>query len=142
MGFNDSANPNGFYNNGNGWQNLQMPAYAQMPVRFYTNVEPVTSLEEAIIKSNLRGSDMFYIDQNKPVMYRVKVEFDGRKSYVQLPFNLPNQPDSVPATKADLQLLAEQIDKLASTLNSPAALPEKVGKKKKSEEVSTDESAG
>lgn len=146
MSINDPMNPNGFYSGGQSWPAaqplVQVPLYGgypQMPPRVHTNVEPVTSLEEAIIRSTMRNSDMFYIDQNKPLFYRIRVEADGRKSYMQLPYALPNQPDSTPATKADVQVLADKIARIESivTMSSPVptAAPEKSVRKKKIEEV-------
>ena len=142
-----------FQGGNSGWQapalqrpNYGWPVQATYPqqAQLSTNIELVTSLEEALFKSNLRNSDMLYLDQNRPLIYRVKVDVNGVKSHATLPYTLPNQVDSTPATKADIQALTltlQEISEKVSLLekNKEAkAFP----KKKKAEEVGTDESDG
>lgn len=124
-------------------QTVSRPYSSTMP-QVTTNVDLVTSLEEALYKSNIRNSDMLYLDQNKPVIYRIKVDLGGAKSYVILPYTLPDQASNAPATKADIQALAVTIDTLTSRLESlekTRATKTQV-KKKKAEEVELDESNG
>ena len=128
------------YGSNPGYANSQ--AYPSAPmfrgytpqVQVTTNIELVTSLEEALFKSNVRNSDMLYLDQNKPLIYRVKVSAEGVKSYLTLPYSLPNQPDSTPATKADLQTLEERIAALEAG--------KMIVKKKKPEVIENGESNG
>ena len=135
-----SATPTPMY----GWQpQMPMPynSQAQMPPRQsaqtpITNIEFVTSLNEALIKTGMRGSDMLYMDQNRPVLYRVKVDEAGIKSYLELPYALPDQANSTPATKADIQMLLERletVEKSISQVSTPA--PATSGRKKKTEEI-------
>lgn len=77
-----------------------------------SNIVRVTSLEEAIMRTNQRGSDMLYIHQDKDIVYRVKVDFDGKKSWGEFPILVPNQSDNIPATKADIEALASRISAL------------------------------
>ena len=118
----------------------QMQAQPQLT----TNVELVTSLEEALFKSNMRNSDMLYLDQNKPVIYRIKVDMNGAKSYATLPYTLPNQADSTPATKADIQALMSILGEVTGRLDVLEKNKENktMPKKKKAEEVDVDESNG
>ena len=146
----NAMNSGGFY----GGQNYPTPPQPVMPqrpmyggyqpqVQLTTNIERVTSLEEALYKSNTRGSDMVYFDQNKPVIYRIKVEMDGTKSYAQLPYTLPEQADNAPATRAEMQALSAMVQELADKVEKLQA-KQPVGKtaKKKLEEVVDDESNG
>lgn len=119
--------PPGF-NPNYGWQAPQQARPQNAPPA--TNVELVTSLNEALIRSSARNSDMFYLDQNRPVFYRVRVSADGVKSYLELPYILPDQVENAPATKADVQMILERLAALEAS-RAPAA----AGKKKKVEEV-------
>ena len=51
-----------------------------------TNVSLVTSLEEALIKSTVRGSDTVHFHQSKDVFYRIRVDWDGRKYWKELSY--------------------------------------------------------
>ena len=136
------------YQNNGGWPSPavpQQPAYGWQPQAAFrpqmatpppiTNIELVTSLEEALIRTNQRNSDMLYLDQNKPILYRVKVDVNGINSHLQLPYTLPNQANNVPATQADIQRLLERIEALEGVKNPPVPQAASVGRKKKVEEV-------
>lgn len=130
----DPMNPAGFnYGNQgqtNSWgQPRQYGGYtspAQPQPRLMTNAIFVTSLEEALIKTTERPSDMIYFHQDKNEFYRVKVDMEGRKSWAAFPYNLPNQEESTPATKADIQALIARIEALEGSKEI------KVGPRKKS----------
>lgn len=109
-------------------QNWGQPHYSvyQPRVPFNTNVAYVTSLEEALIKNNIYNSDMIYFDQDKNVFYRVKVDQEGRKTWAQFQYSMPNQGDNVPATKEDIRILTERIKALED-----AREPKTTAKKKK-----------
>ena len=119
-----------------GWPNSTFngsaPAYygSPVPVPFRTNKVLVTSLEEAIAKQTERNSEMYYWDQSRPLIYVVRTDMEGRKSWAQLPYTLPNQDGNTPATKADILALEAKIAALESA-NGNGAVP----KKKKVEEV-------
>lgn len=77
-----------------------------------SNVITVTSLEEAIMRSTTRNSDMTYFHQDQNIFYRVKVDMEGRKTWAQFNYNVPDPNTNVPATRADIQALADRIAKL------------------------------
>lgn len=77
-----------------------------------SNVITVTSLEEAIMRSTTRNSDMTYFHQDQNIFYRVKVDMEGRKTWAQFNYNVPDPNTNVPATRADIQALADRIVKL------------------------------
>lgn len=109
------------FNNTN-YQNMNSIPYAQqnqytgfspfVPPRLTTNVIIVTSLEEALIKTVDRNSDMIYFHQDKNEFYRVKVDQDGRKSWIILNYMSPNQDDNAPVTKAEFNNLITRIEAL------------------------------
>lgn len=107
-----------------------------------TNVEFVTSLEEALYKSNTRNSDIIYLDQNKPVIYRIKVDFNGVKSYAVLPYTIPDQANSTPAMKSEVQQLGTLISELTERINTLEQARASKPKKMKAEEVGIDEPNG
>lgn len=150
MDNNNPMNSGSFYSGQNYAAPLQ-PAVPQRPiyggyqpqVQLISNIERVTSLEEALYKSNARGSDMVYFDQNKPMMYRIRVAVDGTKSYAQIPYTLPEQANDAPATKAEVQALAVAVQELADKVEKlQVKQPVVRNVKKKSEEVIDDESNG
>lgn len=110
-GFNYSSQPQNV-----GWgQPRQYGAYTPVPQpqpRLNTNAIFVTSLEEALIKTTERNSDMIYFHQDKNEFYRVKVDMEGRKSWAIFLYSLPNQEDNAPATKADIRALVARIEAL------------------------------
>ena len=116
----DPMNPAGFnYGNQgqtNSWgQPRQYGGYTpptQPQPRLITNAIFVTSLEEALIKTTERNSDMIYFHQDKNEFYRVKFDMEGRKSWAAFPYSFPNQEDNAPATKADIQALVARIEAL------------------------------
>lgn len=83
-----------------------------------TNIIRVTSLEEAVMRSTVPGSDMVYFHQDKDTIYRVKVDFDGKKSWVELNISVPNPNASIPATKADLEALTLRLETLEKSMTN------------------------
>lgn len=55
-----------------------------------TNIVYVTGPEEAVMRAGGRGSDEVFFDQSKPVFYRVKVDYDGRKTWAAFPYKVDN----------------------------------------------------
>lgn len=102
------ATPTYSNNNNSGWQ-----------PQLTTNVVLVTSLEDALMRSNTRNSDMMYVHQDQPIIYRVKVDLEGRKSWAQFPYSIPDQNANVPATKADIQELLTRIETLEAAYTNP-----------------------
>lgn len=81
-----------------------------------TNMTFVTSIEEALFKATQRNSDCVFFDQDKPIFYRVKVDADGKKSWMQFEYTAPNPSKTTPATVADLQQLVARIEILEKQL--------------------------
>lgn len=77
-----------------------------------TNVIYVSSIDEALMRTNMRNSDIVYFDQNKDIFYRVKVDMDGRKTWAQFNYTAPNNKENIPATKADIDYLLTKIERL------------------------------
>lgn len=136
---------NAGYNYGNPAQNnnwgqpRQYSGYVPQPqpqYRFNTNAAFVTSLEEALIKTTERNSDMIYFHQDKNEFYRVKVDLEGRKSWAVFQYILPTQEDNTPATKADIMALVARIEALEGSKDT------KVAPRKKKEVTESAESDG
>lgn len=148
MGNFDPINPTSFnYNNpvqNNGWGQPHPYTYTgympqtQSQTRLNTNAIFVTSLEEALIKTTERNSDIIYFHQDKNEFYRIKVDMEGRKSWAVFMYNLPSQEDNAPATKADIATLLVRIEALEN-LNTKEP---KVAQRKKKEVSEVAESDG
>ena len=82
-----------------------------------SNIILVTSLEEALYRTNERGSDMMYVHQTQPVFYRVKVNADGQKTWAEYPYIVPTSENNNPVTRADLQALEAKIEELRIKLS-------------------------
>lgn len=94
-----------------------------------TNVPLVTSLTEAMSRTTELNSDTFYADQDKPVIYRVSVDMQGRKTYKTFEITdvteqaveqsvqtvAPNIDLSAYATKEDLKALENKITTFAQS---------------------------
>jgi hypothetical protein len=113
--FNDPYN---FSGNQNGWPNTFQQTAPQWGVpQLKTNKVLVTSLEEAISRSTDRYSEMYYFDQNKPVFYIVRTDMNLVKSWVEIPYIVPNQENNTPATKADLADIEKRLGILEAKSN-------------------------
>jgi hypothetical protein len=100
--------------NPNAWANpYSQPTAPQWALpQLKTNKILVTSLEEAIAKSTDRFSEMYYFDQNKPVFYIIRTGMDMIKTWLEVPYILPDQEINTPVTKADLATLEARISAL------------------------------
>lgn len=88
------------------------PMYSPMSYQPATNVIYVSSLDEALMRTDARNADMIYFDQDKDVFYRIKVDMDGRKTWAQFNYTVPNNKENIPATKADIDQLLTKIQRL------------------------------
>lgn len=95
-------------------------AYGQQISNNATNIIRVTSLEEAVMRTTARGSDMVYFDQDRDVFYRVKVDWDGKKSWAEFQFSLPAQVDNTPVLRNDFQALVAKVEQLEAMLKGGA----------------------
>lgn len=82
-----------------------------------TNVLRVTSLEEAIMKTNARGSEMVYFHQTKDEFYVVRVDINGNKSWQTFPYSVPNANVNAPVNRAEFDALAAKLAELEAKLN-------------------------
>lgn len=94
-----SGSPNGLWGN-------TMP---QLP---NTNVLRVTSLDEAIMKTNSRNSEMVYFHQTKDEFYIVRVDSNGNKSWQTFPYTIPNLAQNVPVMRADFDNFVTRLEAL------------------------------
>ena len=81
-----------------------------------TNVTFVTSLEEALFKTTGRDCEMVYFDQDKPVFYRVKIDNEGRKSWMQFEYSGSMHDDNSPVTRKDLLAISAKIEAIEKQL--------------------------
>ena len=105
-----------FNTNHNGWQQ----GYDTYRPQVQTNITLVTSLEEAIMRTNARPSDMVYFDQGKDILYRVRVDMDGKKYWKEIPI-LVNQDGNSYVNRLEFDALSEKVNKLLSLQNTSAA---------------------
>lgn len=80
-----------------------------------TNIQYVTSLEEALSRSNMRGTENIYFHQDQPVFYRIKVEQDGRKYWQEFTYS-SNQVDNTPVVKQDLLIFEDRLKAIENLL--------------------------
>lgn len=114
-----------------------MPTYGMQP-QPTTNINLVTSIEEALYRANIRNADLVFFNQDKDVFYRVKVDMEGKKTWAAFPYTAENQPDSTPVTKGDLKLILDKLETVeAALMQSKTVSPEAktASRKRKVEEV-------
>ena len=100
------------------WNNQSYTSmYNSQPV---SNIVYVTGPEEAVMRATQRNSDGVYFDQNKPVFYRVKVDFDGRKTWAAFPYNVDNVDNNAtgPVSREEFAALVNEVKELRSKLIS------------------------
>lgn len=104
----------------------QTPQMTQVPPR--TNIAPVASLVDAMSRLSEPNTDMYYADQDKPFIYQISIDMQGRKTYKT--FKIEDVTEQVAtqasqptadidlsgyAKKEDLQALKNEIMSMAST---------------------------
>ena len=80
----------------------------------------VTSLEEALARTNEFNSDMIYLHQSENIAYSITVDAVGRKSYsvAKLVPQTPAQNQQAQAVSSDeLQALRKEIEEIKKHLN-------------------------
>ena len=95
------------WNNQYGYNNWDRPS---------TNIQYVTSLEEALSRSNIRGSENVYFHQDQQIFYRVKVEPDGRKYWQGFQYGPITQIDNTPVVKQDLMAFEDRLRAIENLL--------------------------
>lgn len=94
------------WNNQYGYNNWDRPS---------TNIQYVTSLEEALSRSYARGSENVYFHQDQQVFYRVRVDADGRKYWQEFMY-ASNQIDNTPVVKQDLKYFEDRLSTIENLL--------------------------
>ena len=100
----------------NAWNNTNFNNSFNSWDRPTSNIQYVTSLEEALSRSNMRNSENVYFHQDQPIFYRIKVEPDGRKYWQEFPYGSPKQVDNTPVVKQDLVDLEGRIKNIENLL--------------------------
>ncbi len=77
-----------------------------------TNVYKVTSLDEAIMRSNTRQSETVYFNQSKNEFYNVRVDMNGNKSWQTFIYMIPNAEEQRYISKTDFDTLVARIEAL------------------------------
>lgn len=98
------------------WNNVPQYGYNSQPI---SNIVYVTGPEEAIMRATQRNSEGVYFDQNKPVFYRVRVDFDGRKSWATFPYsmeNVDNNANTPNVSREEFTALVNEVKELRSKL--------------------------
>ena len=98
-------------------QNWNSPAYNYQS---NTNIVYVTGPEEAVMRATNRGSDEVFFDQSKPIFYRVKVDYDGRKTWAAFTYSADNvateaNSDGI-VTRKDFDALVNEVKELRSKI--------------------------
>lgn len=106
--------PNGYNWNNTpapyGWSNTGTSINA--PQSMNTNVLKVTSLDEAIMKTNARNSEMVYFNQGKDEFYCIRVDMNGNKTWQVFTYSTPNINANLPVMRADYDALVARLDSL------------------------------
>ena len=103
-----------YFNNGYGMGSYT--GYSPMA----TNVIKVTSLDEAIMQTTRRPSDIIYFNQDKDEFYNVKIDYNGRKTWATFTFALPNPDENAPVTRADFMALVAKVTDLEAKFGGNA----------------------
>ena len=77
-----------------------------------SNIIKVTSLDEAIMRTNFRNCEMVYFDQNGKTIYIIRVDSIGNKSWDVLSICASNANSSMPVTREDIDRLNARIEAL------------------------------
>lgn len=81
-----------------------------------TNVTFVTSLEEALYRASSLNTDMVFFHQDKPIFYRVKVDYEGRKSWSEFNYSTQSQDKNAYVTQSELQSIVERLAAIEASL--------------------------
>lgn len=81
-----------------------------------TNIIRVTSLDEAIMMTSKRPSEMVYFNQDRNEFYNVRVDYEGRKSWATFPYSLPNPDLNTPVSRADILALTDRVTALEAKI--------------------------
>lgn len=114
---NNNYDPYGMAPAPNNWNNTGTSNRAFDSFSQNTNVFRVTSLDEAIMKTNARGSEVVYFHQTKDEFYVVRVDVNGNKFWQTFPYSVPNANVNAPVNRAEFDALAAKLAELETKLN-------------------------
>ena len=77
--FNQYSQPMQGNFSGNSIMTSQQPS--RCVPQYNSNIIRVMSLDEALMRNNVPGSENVYFDQDRDVFYRIRTEWDGRKLF-------------------------------------------------------------
>ena len=77
----------------------------------HSNVILVTGPDEAVMRTP-NDADMLYVDQAKPVMYRVVADRFGRKSLAEYPYSMPAVENTAPVSRTEFDELVAKVNSL------------------------------
>lgn len=80
-----------------------------------TNVILVTGPDEAVMRTP-NDADMLYVDQNRPILYRVVADMWGRKSLAEIPFSVPTSDAKLEVTRAEFEELVAKVNALTTSV--------------------------
>lgn len=78
------------------------PQQSRYVPQYNSNIIRVMSLEEALMRNNVPGSENVYFDQDRDVFYRVRTEWDGRKLFGTFSYGAEQPVQAPPAPVPDL----------------------------------------
>lgn len=74
-----------------------------------TNVYKVTSLDEAIMRSNMRPSETVYFNQSKNEFYNVRVDVNGNKTWQTFVYTVPGTNDPTQISREEFDTLVAKV---------------------------------
>lgn len=98
----------------NGYNNWQHNSYNTPAPPRNTNVILVTGPDEAVMRTP-NDADMLYVDQNRPILYRVISDMWGRKSLAEIPFSVPSSDSKTEVTRAEFEELVAKVNALTTS---------------------------
>lgn len=81
-----------------------------------SNIQYCTSLEEALSRCNMPGTENVFFHQDQMLFYRIKVERDGRKYWQGFRYSLNENIDNTPVVKQDLLNFDERLKAIENVL--------------------------
>lgn len=97
------------------WQQYNQPYDYGRYNNITGNAVFVTSLEEAIMRTTARNSDMVYFHQDLPIFYRIKVDMEGKKYWQEMQYS-PKTNNAVTNSDDRFKNIDERLCKLESML--------------------------
>ena len=107
--FNQYSQPMQGNFSGNSTMTSQQPS--RYVPQYNSNIIRVMSLDEALMRNNVPGSENVYFDQDRDVFYRVRTEWDGRKLFGTFSYG-PEQPVASVPSAPDLNAFETRLKAL------------------------------